>query len=245
MNRRNFMKMTLLGIVGLIRLSAPKTGKRSKKMIRHTNSSGSGIQLASSTYNWVHSAPSPVDAKNYGIMVGVAVFGAQTVSSVTITAGGVTRNLTLIMGHTTGSLRNEVWHIADVPPVDQTVEVTLSASGNSNAGASTYAWLGGIGAIEFAGGAGGVTLITKRDNSILYGSFMTNAITGVVDRIDLPQNNRVFMESAVGSHSISDTGPWEVLPEGTEIGWEGFGGSSTDVICVELINNNVVDSSIG
>jgi hypothetical protein len=239
MNRKDFMRTIALGLGALIVLPY---SKRRRRVIRHAISTNSGLKSSLSSYNWVHTAPSPVDAKNYGLLVGVGIFGTQTVSSITITASGVTRNMSRVDSRSDAGLNLgiELWYINDVSPVDQTVEVTFSGSTTSISGASTYAWMSAFGAVSGGFGGAGVTFMTKRDDSIAYGVFLTEATSGAKEKWNLPMNNRVKVESASGSFLISDRGPEPVnLEDGLEVTWEGYGASDTAIIAAEIFYNNI------
>ncbi|HLE52689.1 MAG TPA: hypothetical protein VI755_11540 [Anaerolineales bacterium] len=224
--------------------------KKGKKMIRHAVSSDSGYQASLSTYSWSHTAADVNDPKQlYGLVVSLAIFSSSVTGiSVTATTGGVTRNLTFAHGITKNNIRAEVWHIPDLSPSAYTIEVTLSGVTNSSAGASTYGRLGSIGATNsFSGtGTGGsIGLPLLLEHSIIYVTFISAALSGIIDT-GIAQNRRVTVESASGSHVVSDIGPVSPLPEEAEISFDG-GAVSDDfaIISIELLNNNVQAPPIG
>jgi len=164
--------------------------------------SSSGYEAALSTYNWTHTVGAGV--VNGGLVVGVAIFVAGSVTSVTY--GG--KNLTFIRSDTNGVYRSELWYLQNPALGANSVVVTLNASLTSIAGAASYTFCGGPGAQAGANGTNtpaSVSLTPIQDKSIVFANLSTQTASGVTDAGG--QNNRWNSAGALGTNRASDIGP--------------------------------------
>jgi len=222
-------------------------------MIRHSVSSNSGYKSSLSTYSWSHTQADLADPKQlYGLLVGIAIYHPSvTVTSITITTGGNTRNLSVLSAVILNNLRSEIWTIPDILPDAHEIEITLSGAANSSAIASTYAFLGNIGRNTTAFATDttglGITSPLLLEHSIMYANLVSSALTGIVDTA-IGQARRGTVESASGTHLVSDVGPVSPLPDpedGTEVSFDGGVSDDFTMSYLELLYNNRLAHAIG
>lgn len=149
-----------------------------------------------------------------GLVMGVSIFGAGSVTSMVTDGVTTPQNLTLIRADTDGSRRSEIWCL---PNIDLTgmvgdefaVTVTFSGTVDSVTGSCLYNYFGGIGFIDGATGTSTplaeLTMTPVKIDSILFSNFCINSAggTGLVG-----QNGRWSVDDGGDNHGWgSDYGP--------------------------------------
>lgn len=170
--------------------------------IEFDSASNSAYQAALSTYSWSHVC---VGSQRL-LVVGVSVFAAGTVSS--ITYNGI--NLTFIRADENGIYRTELWYLIAPDTGSNTIVVTLSASLTSIAGAVSYTGVDPYTAIEANNGANGVgTEATVVVTTVLDGDWVVDCASTSDTAITVGdgQSSRVNATGALGTGAMSDEGP--------------------------------------
>lgn len=203
--------------------------------IQFDNSSTSGLKSSLSTYDFELITTIGQD-KYPGLVVGISIFGAGSVSSVLVEG----TNLSFIREETSGNFRSEIWHLLSVPHAAGSLTITVNLSGalDSIAGAACYSYYGGIG-VNSQFGAMGVddaseNLTTEYSDSIAFANVATQTTSGVTGgSIVHALNNRWDVPSASGTGMAGDKGPYPTAGVEVQMGFDNIG--VTDVYVMSVV----------
>lgn len=206
--------------------------------IQHDVSSNSGLQT---TQSYDFDLTTTIGQNKYpGLVVGVSIFGAGSVSSVSVE--GVSLTLVTTNTHSSGNYRTEIWHLLAVPLAAGAITITVTLSGtlNSIAGASYYSYYGGTGFLEGQSGAGDAQadVVTTQPNSIPFAILATQTTSGVACWVNVHAiNNRWDVPSASGTAMGGDKGPYAAVEETVQMGWTNIGVTDFhSIIVLELLS---------
>lgn len=168
------------------------------------NASISPYEAALSTYNFTHRVGT--GGGNRALIIGVSLFAAGTVSSVTYNSV----SLTFIRSDTNGIYRSELWQLVAPDTGSNTVTVNLSGSLTSIANAQSYVGVDQTTPIDANNGGNGtgnpasanVTTITDKDRVV--GNIATQTASGVTSQGG--QSPRTTNVGALGTASSDDKG---------------------------------------
>jgi len=197
----------------------PKIKRPDLGPVYFDNASNSTYQAALSTYNWTHVVGTN---NNRFIIVGVSVFAAGSVSSITVGA----LSLTFLRSDTNGVYRSELWYGVAPATGSNTVTVNLSGSLTSIAGATSYWNVDQSAPIDANNGANGtntpasgsVTTVTANDR--VFGNLAAQTTSGISDQIG--QANRYVNQGALGTGAGAEKGTI-VTAGSTTLQWNGLG----------------------
>lgn len=223
-------------------------------MIKFDSATGSGYQTGTNNLGWDHAV---VNHKYPGMIVGVALFGAGIVNSVT---GIVTNDIyptilkdfKLIRVDSSGLYRSEIWGLTtafdlNVEAFTVTIQVGLSASITAIGQSACYSYFGGVGVHTGAAGSGAqaeASIVTTGNNSIAFGNLVTQDAGAITEPGE--QTNRYGDSGALGSIRGSDQGPLEVATSDGTISYSDIGALDLFAISVvELLSLTQSPPAIG
>jgi hypothetical protein len=230
LNRRDFLKLSGIGLTTIPFLKR----KKKNNMTIHVHSfSDSGYLSGDSYYGFPHVGDT--STANYpGLVVGVSIFGSETVLGVTFQS----EDLYLIRADTNGSYRSEIWVTGNVSSVvDGLIEISLTGMVDVVVGTCVYNYFGGVGVHDGATGTASPLIesfITPTQlYSILFGNLCLNAAAGgaLTD-----QNPRWEVSGGSDNHGIGcDRGPLEDL-NAEEMDYQTSGAAIWAASIVELLD---------
>jgi TAT (twin-arginine translocation) pathway-exported protein len=237
-NRRDFLK--LAGVGTAAGLAIPYYGRKKKMTIAFDTAFNSGYSPGVNTYSWDHALKT--SARIPGLVVGVSIFGAATVTSISGEEGGTAeiRQFTFVREDHNGNYRSEIWQLLvafdffSLPTV--TIAVNLSGTVDSCAGSASFSYYGGIGAHDGANGTGdpaSKALTPNQPNSYVLSNLCAQTASGITNAT--LQNNRWDVPGASGTGMGSDK--LVATPASTTLQFNGIsGGHSWAQSSVELLS---------
>lgn len=206
MNRRSFLKLAGVGA-----LTIPFLKRKRKKNMTIQIHSFSTINYASGfdSGSWNHGDTTDTAGKYAALVVGVSIFGTETVSSIKDDGG---QDFIFVRADTNGSYRSEIWYLPNFTANGDTpIQVFLTGVADFVAGACCYLYFGGVGSNNGATGTttptAEVIMLNNNINSILFSNFCINSPSGSAPAgIDALRWN-VFDDPSDNSGLAADYGP--------------------------------------
>lgn len=182
LSRRDALKVGAVGLGGSL-LAASSFGKKkgNNNMTIGIDAIGESDYSASVT-QIVFDVSVRVGLNYPGLIVAVTNFTAGEATSVLWQGLNLTK---IDPAFSNGSLRSELWYLANAPAADSVVEVNFSQSTTARAAFAAYQYFGGIGFSDGDTGTGTTASMSfdpavypLRDNSILIGNLSVDASSG-------------------------------------------------------------------
>lgn len=202
---------------------APKDKRPDLGPVYFDTISSSGAEVSLSTYTWTHVTGGNT---NRLLIVGFAILGAGTVTSVTYPKAASPTNLTFLRADANGLFRSELWYLIAPDSGSGTVTVVLSGVTTSDAGAASYwhvdqttpfsANAGGNGTNTPASAAVTPGSITNR----VFGNLAAASASGITDQAG--QALRYTTNTAAGTSRAAEEGTVMGLTS-TTLQWNGLG----------------------
>ncbi len=203
------------------------------------NAATSNYEPALSTYNFNLVIANQPDRC---LVVGVDIFAAGTVSSVT--AGGV--NLSFIRADLNSVYRSELWRLVNSATGTVNIVVTLSTSLTSITNAQSYYNVDQSAPIEANNGNTGTntpasaSLTPKTSGGLVVGTLAASSASGVTSHAG--QNSRTASNGAIGTGASDDKGPNAAPPVSTTLQWDGLGALDTWAVSLAALRPTIYPS---